>query len=254
MTKLKDPTPAAPGRPASPDAGGPDPLASLHKMSTTAGITSQEYVAINITSIVALFLGLATVLAAITPILLFIPVVAIVVSLVALSQIRASNGTQTGRGFAWLGILFSLAIGGFVLARAGVEQAQTRADREAVVGQIEELGRHVAAGDYAKAYAMFSDRFHARVNRATFDAVWEQSQKVPQLGRITSMQWNQTSIYFENDPATGNRAATAYAWVTFEKSADKARHPLVFRKSGGKWTIEDATQLFPPERRRPTPR
>ena len=254
MTELKDPTPAAPDRAASPDAGEVDPLASLHKMSTTAGITSQEYVAINIPSILALILGLASVLAALTPVLLLIPVAGIIVALVALSQIRASNATQTGRGFAWLGIILSLAIGGFVLARAALEQAKTRADRDVIVRQIEELGRHVAAGDSEKAYAMFSDRFHARVNRATFDAVWEQSQKVPTLGRITSMQWNRTSIYFQDDPATGVRAATAFAWVTFEKSPEKARHPLVFRKSDGRWAIDDATQLFPSERRRPTPR
>ena len=253
MTELKDPSPAPPGRPPSAD-DGPDPLASLHKMSTTAGVTSQEYVAINITSVVALLLGLASVLAALAPVLLIVPVAGVVVSLVALSQIRASNGTQTGRGFAWLGVVLSLAIGGFVLARAAVEQSQTRADRDEIVRQIEQLGRHVAARDYEKAYAMFSDRFHARVNRATFDAVWESSQNVPQLGRITSMQWNQTSIFFETDPASGARAATAFAWVTFEKSSEKARHPLVFRKTAGQWVIDDATQLFPPERRRPTPR
>jgi hypothetical protein len=238
----------------APDVGGPDPLASLHKMSTTAGITSQEYVAINIPSILALVLGLATVLAALSPVLLLIPVAAICVALIALSQIRASNGTQTGRGFAWLGIILSLAIGGFVLARAGLEHAKTRADRDVIIRQIEQLGRHVAAGDYEKAYAMFSDRFQARVNRSTFDAVWDQSQKVSQLGRITSMQWNQTTIYFQDDPATGVRAATAYAWVGFEKSPEKARHPLVFRKAAGQWTIDDASQLFPSERRRPTPR
>ena len=250
MTELKDPTPATPDRPASPGTAGPDPLASLHKMSTTAGITSQEYVAINIPSILALVLGLATVLAALNPVLLLIPVAAVIVALVSLAQIRASNGTQTGRGFAWLGILLALGIGGFVLARAAVAHAQTRADREEIVRQIEQLGRHVAAGEYEQAYGMFSDRFRARVNRSTFDAVWDQSQKVAALGRITGMQWNQTSIYFENDPATGGRAATVYAWVMFEKSADgKARHPLVLRKSGGKWAIDDAPQLFPAERR-----
>ena len=93
MTELKDTsTAAAPDRPARPASDEPDPLASLHKMSTTAGITSQEYVAINIPSIIALIVGLAGVVAALTPVLLLVPVAGVVVGMVALSQIRASNG------------------------------------------------------------------------------------------------------------------------------------------------------------------
>jgi hypothetical protein len=249
MTELKEPSPAT-----HPGADDADPLASLHKMSTTAGVTSQEYVAINIPSIIAFVLGLASVVAVLTPILLLVPVVGVVVGIISLSQIRSSNGTQTGRGFAWLGIVLSLAIGSFVLVQAAVERAQTAADRDAIVHQIEELGRYVSAKDYEKAYAMFGPRFQGRVNRATFDAVWEQAQGYPELGRIRSMQWNQTSIFFQSDPGSGAKVATAYAWVKFEKSNDMARHPLVFRKAGGKWTIEDATQLFPSNQRRPTPR
>src|SRR4051794_22135980 len=77
---------------------GPDPLASLHKMSTTAGITSQEYVAINIPSIIALVLGLASIVAVVVPILLVVPLAAIVTAVASLRQIRDSNGTQSGRG------------------------------------------------------------------------------------------------------------------------------------------------------------
>jgi hypothetical protein len=112
------------------------------------------------------------------------------------------------------------------------------------------LGDHVKAREYDKAYAMFSDRFHNRVTRATFDAVWDQAQSLPQLGKITSMEWNQTSIYFQDEPGSGTRVASAYAWVTFERGKEKARHPLVFRKVDGKWFIDDASQLFPSERRR----
>src|SRR5829696_1063065 len=96
----------------------PDPLATLHKMSTTAGVSSQEYVAINIPSIIAMVLGLASVMAVPVPVLLVVPLAAIVTGLVSLSQIRQSNGTQTGRGFALLGIVLALAIGGFVFVRA----------------------------------------------------------------------------------------------------------------------------------------
>src|SRR3954454_9597425 len=113
--------------PARDDA--PNPLASLHKMSTTAGISSQEYVAINIPSIIAPVLGVASVVAVLNPILLVVPLAAIVTAVAALRQIRESNGTQTGRAFAWLGIVLSLAIGGVVFAPAGADQLQRRARR-----------------------------------------------------------------------------------------------------------------------------
>lgn len=253
MTQLKD-TSSAPPPPSVPPGGYDvgDPLASLHKMSTTAGITSQEYVAINIPSILALVVGLASVLAALSPVLLIVPALGVVVGLVSLSQIRASNGTQTGRAFAWLGIVLSLVIGSLVLVGAVVERNRTAADRNTIVTQIEQLGRHLSSREYENAYAMFSERFHKRVDRATFDAVWEQAHAYPELGKIVAMQWNQTSILFQDEPTSGARVATAYAWVDFEKGGkEKARHPLMFRKDQGKWVIEDAPQMFPSERRRP---
>ena len=249
MTELKDPTPTPSTTPPDRPDAGPDPLASLHKMSTTAGITSQEYVAINIPSILALLVGLASVLAVLSPILLIVPVAGIITGFVALAQIRASNGTQSGRGFAWLGILLSLGIGAFVLVAAVVERSRTAADRNAIVQQIEQLGRHVAAKEYDPAYGMFSDRFRARVDRARFGAVWDQLHAFQGFGKMQGMQWNETHILFEEDPGSGTRVATAYAWVIFEKTGqERPRHPLVFRKVGDKWVIEDAPQMFPRDR------
>jgi hypothetical protein len=258
MPDPRDPTPdpaaaTATAVAAPPDRGaaddGPDPLASLHKMSTTAGITSQEYVAINIPSIITVLVGLASLLAVISPLLLVVPVAGVILGFVSLSQIRASNGTQTGRAFAWAGIVLSLAIGAAVLVSALLERSRTAADRAEIVSQIEQLGRHVAAREYDQAYAMFSPRFQNRVNKATFDGTWDQSQKVSGLGKIVSMEWNRTSILFQDEPESGTRVATAYAWVTFAEGKEKARHPLIFRKSGGTWTIDDAPQIFPVERR-----
>jgi hypothetical protein len=251
MTDLKDTT--LPTAPATTDASGSDSLASLHKMSTTAGISSQEYVAINVPSLLALLLGAASVLAVLMPVpLLLIPAVGVITGLVALSQIRRSNGTQTGRGFALLGIVLALAIGGLVLVRAVVEQNRGRADRAVLAQKIEELGRHVSAKEYDKAYAMFSDRFRARVNRTAFDATWDQAQGYPELGRIVSMSWNQTSIAVEKDPNSENRVSSAYAWVKFEKSPEMARHPIVFRTVDGQWVLDDIPQMFPSRQRRPT--
>lgn len=251
MTELKDPTAPSPAPPPAGTRDGPDPLASLHKMSTTAGITSQEYVAINIPSILALLVGLASVLAVLSPVLLILPVAGVVIGLVALSQIRASNGTQTGRGFAWLGIILSVAIGAFVLVAAAVERNRTAADRAEIVRQIEQLGRHVAAKEYDQAYTMFSDRFHGRVDRARFDAVWDGLHAFQGFGKMHGMQWNQTDVLFEEDAGSGTRVATAYAWVLFDKTGqERPRHPLLFRKVGDNWVIDDAPQMFPRDRDR----
>ena len=243
-------TSAAPGRGAGhSDDAGADPLASLHKMSTTAGISSQEYVAINIPSVIALLLGLASVFAVLHPVLLLIPLTAVVTALVSLSQIRHSNGTQTGRIFAYLGILIALAIGGFVLVREVIQRLQTRADRAAIIARIEEMGRLVNAGDYEKAYALFTPAFQERIKFDVFKARWEETQGFPTYGRIKSMEWNETAIFFQQDPATRVKRGTAAARMRFEKTSEPARQPFEFRYTDGAWMFEDAPQLFPSERR-----
>src|SRR5436309_1709781 len=87
-----------------------DPLASLHKMSTTAGLGSEDYVAINAVSIATLLLGLASGLALPFTVLLILPLAGIVCGVLALRQIHGSNGTQSGRAFAIIGLLFSLGM------------------------------------------------------------------------------------------------------------------------------------------------
>ena len=238
--------------PPPTDPDGPDPLALLHKMSNTAGITSQEYVAINIPSIIALVLGLASVVAVLNPVLLVVPLAAVVTAFAAMSQIRASNGTQTGRGFAILGIVLALAIGGFVLVRAVAGRYQSQADRQAIVARIDELGRHVRAKEYDKAYALFSTRFQNRINAQTFNARWEAANSIPNLGPITSIEWNRTDILFQDDPESGARVGYAASWINFEKGAEPARYTFEFRKSGAKWEIDDIPSLFPVDK--PAPR
>src|SRR4051794_32619061 len=238
MTEFNDPnTTATLPRPDGDDA--PDALAGLHKMSTTAGITSQEYVAINIPAIVALVLGLASVVALLTPVLLVVPLAAVITAYAALSQIRASNGTQTGRGFAILGIVLALAIGTIVLVRTVVERFQSKADRQAIAARIEEVGRLVRAEEYDKAYALFSNRFQNRINRQTFESKWESSQAYECLGRIASIEWNRTNIIFQDDPASGARVGYAASWMHFEKGPEPARFTFEFRKSGSNWEIDD---------------
>src|SRR4051812_11954856 len=93
-----------------------DPLSHLHKMSTTAGLGSGEYVAVNGMAVVAIILGLASSLSLLdTAFLVSVPPLTIVLAILALWQISDSNGTQTGRGLAigglLLALLFAAAVG-----------------------------------------------------------------------------------------------------------------------------------------------
>src|SRR5436309_9385705 len=112
MTDLK---PDANLAAAAPD-NGDDPLSHLHKMSTTAGLGSTDYVAVNGIAVTTIFMGLASSLALLDITLLAIPVATVVLAIVALRQIANSNGTQTGRALAWggmvLAMLFVASIGG----------------------------------------------------------------------------------------------------------------------------------------------
>src|SRR5271155_3285734 len=108
--------PTMPGMPSSSDG---DPLLHLHKMSTTAGLGSQDYVAVNVTSVVAVLFGLASLLAIASPVLLVFPIVGVALSLIALRQVRNSNGTQTGIALAVLGLVLSGAITAVIFSYQG---------------------------------------------------------------------------------------------------------------------------------------
>src|ERR1700677_2549038 len=103
-----------------------DALAHLHRMSTTAGLGSQEYVAINVTSIIAVLFGVASLLAVASPVLLVFPVVGVILSVAAIRQINHSNGTQTGKGLAILGLLLSGLITAGILSSQEVHAVRAR--------------------------------------------------------------------------------------------------------------------------------
>src|SRR5580704_164893 len=75
-------------------------LVNLPKMSATAGVGVQEYVAVSVSAVFSLLLGFASLLAIMENALIVIPILALALSIVALRQINRSNGTQTGRGVA----------------------------------------------------------------------------------------------------------------------------------------------------------
>src|SRR4051812_9800902 len=149
MPDLQTP-PSENSTPLPPGADAPDPLAHLHKMSTTAGLGTTEYVAINGPSVVAVILGLASALAIVDTILLIVPIAGVICSIVALMQIQKSAGTQTGRGLAALGLLLSLGFVGYVGYMNIAAAQQERTDRAAIESIIAELTTDIKQGDYDK--------------------------------------------------------------------------------------------------------
>ena len=241
-TSVSGPHPGVPSTP--PDD---DPLAHLAKMSTTAGVGSQDYVAVNLAAILAALLGLASVLALLNDVWLVIPAAGVVCAIVAWRQIRNSNGTQTGSGVAMIGLALSLLIGGGVMASKSVKALAQRRDEQTLTAAMHALGDDLAAGHYHEAYMRFSERFQQRVSEAAFTETWETTLgKGFGLGRVKTLDWNGRAL-FEDEPGTGRRFAWAGMIPQFQKPMDPPpRWDVRFsRGPDGRWLIEDLQQVFP---------
>ena len=225
-----------------------DPLSRLHKMSTTAGLGSGDYVAVNIVAVVAALLGVASLLAKLNNALLLIPLAGALCGIIALIQINHSNGTQTGRGLAIAGLVLSLAIGGFVIAQQAADYYRTQADQQEIASLVQDLGNQIKSKDFAKAYALFDGDFQERVPLDKFKtrlAYFESAQAVELLGHMTGMEWNGL-LQFDTDVKTGSQMAGGVGRMTFEKKGEPARQSMVFRKIGSKWKVDAMPDLFPP--------
>lgn len=238
----------------SPDAS--DPLASLHRMSTTAGLGSQEYVAINLVAVTALVLGLASALVLLSALLLLIPAISIIVGLIALRQISNSNGTQAGKGIAWLGMVVAIGIAGYV----GVKEIQIRyaekAAEQAINACVADFAKALQSEDYPKAWDTFSDRFHSRKDMTNdlFATRMKTLAANPQLGKIQSIATN-GRIQIEQAPGAAmdaQKMAGSLLVIKMEKSPQPFRQPVSFRKQDANWKIEDIQSMFPqPQEGRP---
>jgi hypothetical protein len=224
-----------------------DSLAALHRMSTTAGAAWQEYVAINMAAVVTLVLGLASALVLLSPTLLVVPAAAIVFGIVALRQISHSNGTQTGRVLAWLGILIGLGMAGFIGAREVRAEMANRAEQQAIKSVVAELGNAVMAGDYDKALTLFSDRFQKRPDMTpkVFAARWAVLTNNAMYGKMTGFRTNDRVEAAATLDADGARGGVSMLVVTFEKTDQVFRREIYFRQEGGVWKVDSIPMLFP---------
>jgi hypothetical protein len=227
----------------NPSADAPDPLAKLHHMSTTAGLGTTEYVAINPVAVASILLGLASALALLDNILLVIPLAAIICSIISLRQIANSNGTQTGKGLVTLGLLLAIGFAGFIGSRAATAAIRTRHDREAIATLVNENGQRLKSSDYEGAYTLFSPRFQQRVKQQAFVERWTYFRD-KSVGNVSNLEWNKQAV-FEYDRAAGVPMAYSIVIMTFPKLPDPSRQEVIFAKDDGKWAFEDMPNLFP---------
>jgi hypothetical protein len=214
-------------------------------MSTTAGVGAQEYVAINPVAIAALFLGVGSVLVLLSNLFLVIPAIGFVCGIIALVQIRHSNGTQTGIGLASLGLLLCLAFGGGKGGYELVGNLRTTSDEREVAHLMQQLGQDLTAKDYQKAYARFSSRFRDRVDLATFTQTLRGFDEAGPLGALQSIEWNGQRMYMERQPDSNVMFAYGMALFKYSGNPEPRRVVITAERSGDVWRLYDVEGLFP---------
>lgn len=224
---------------------GQDPLASLHRMSTTAGGSSHEYVAVNLAAVAAVLAGLATTLIFLSLLWLPVPAIAIVLGLVALRQISHSNGTQTGRLLAWGGILLAVGVGGFQLGGQLKERLKERPMRADVRDVCDRLAQSLIQEDYQKAWDLFSDRFRAekKVDFKAFSQRWSMMQESRETGKIKSLKSNGI-VDLQPGPSAATPSAATMILVGWTNTAYVGRYTIILGKRNGVWQIDDLPQIF----------
>ncbi len=250
MTELRE-NPNPSGATPSAAAGAPDPLHNLYRMSRTAGLGSGDYVAINNTAVLAFLLGLAGVLALLSPILLVVPVAAVLCGVLAFLQVRRSNGTQSGLAFAAVAVLLGLGFGGVALGKMTLANIEKR-DQERQIGQVvKRLHDLVLAEQYGQAYeALFSEQFKQEFPEDVFITRWENVTRG--AGAIESISWGERAE-FELVAGTNTRRGHATMIFKFEQAADVSRLSAAFVRQGDEWVIERISGLFDPAQERQTP-
>jgi len=229
-----------------------DPFAGLHKMSTTAGLGSGEYAAINPLAVAGVVLGVASGLASmiLEPILLIIPLAGLFTSVLALIQIRRSNGTQTGKIWAICGLVLSGAFTLLIGGREVLAFTEARGEQAGVADLVQKLTTNIEAENYDAAYLLFSQRFQERVKIDEFRSKLRQMQPHPIHGKLTGFGWNDR-LQIDTDQATKVRYARLLLTFIFEKSATLPPLEAILRREADAWKVEDISQLFPTQQAPP---
>jgi hypothetical protein len=226
-------------------------LVHLPKMSPTAGVATQEYVAINGAAIAALMLGMASIMTLMNPAFAVIAAAGVLTSTVSLLKIRHSNGTETGRGLAMTGLFLAVGFCSFVAASAVMQDWAQQDDRRAIAALCDQFGQAVSARHYDAAYDLFSMRFKSQVSRQDFVARLKGEQEELDReyaaksgsGPIVACTWNGLATFQINED-NGTYTATSGIDFHLKDNANLWPLPALFRKAGNAWWIEAIPDLF----------
>ena len=233
-----------PGPSENKTASDAEPLGHLYKMSPTAGVATTDYASINSTAIVAMVVGAASILALLNPYMLFIPSAGLICGIIAIRQIRNSNGTQVGRGLAWGGLLLSLLLGGGVTTVQVTRTLLRQSAQRDIAAKIETLGQQIHDGQYEAIYDQASPRLRTKIPRDLFLREISSMNVVPQLGKLEYLRWNKEPMQFELNPDSGVQQAAAMSLEKFEKLPDPGRELITFVNEGGKWSLFGIPRLL----------
>ena len=203
------------------DSSRLDPIARLHRMSTTAGVGTQEYVAISTLAVVAALLGVATALSFLGPPFMFLGLAGLVAGswrfsvsagATALRGDAASPGWGScSRSCSW-GWPWPIRGGEFAAQRAGRAAHRCR-DRTV-------LRDAVVADDYDKAYALFAPEFQQAVPLVTFRQRWDSYKRYYE--KVLDIQPN--GIYRFAKSGEGQIAETQLLIKVQKRVAEQDRH------------------------------
>jgi hypothetical protein len=228
----------------------PDPLGRLHRMSTTAGAASTEYVAIHPFAIAAAVAAFASGLVFIfdSPVFFAVPLAAMGLAIVSLRQIGRSNATQTGRMAALAAIIVALAFSGARLYRDWSAAAATAPDEKVIADTIHDLGQRLKDGQYSRAYGLFGPIFRAQFGPQEFEEQWASIMGATQrsaLGRLTGMRGTGRVQFF----AEGNQRLAGTAIIMqFERGEAEKRLTVILQQTGEgsipEWRIASLADIF----------
>lgn len=240
-------------------SGGPDTFAKLHHMSATAGVGLHDYVAVSTPAVVAVVAGMAGVTAFLSTVLLVVPLFAVVCGIIALVQIQKSNGTQTGRSIAVIGLLAGLVICGMIGWREYSRNRAFEESKEEIGNIFSAFANDTAAGEYKSAYSRFSPTFQQRYPYEDFEGFFHLAE--PNVGRMNALVWNKLLEAADSNEQEGAQMARAVVQIGFAKSPQQINSNVVLlRRPGpdgkmGQWMVEAMNPPFekPPSKKDPTP-
>lgn len=210
-----------------------------------------DYAAVNPFAVGAIVLGLASAFTLIfrEPFLLALPLLALLLGILALVQIKGSSGTQTGSLLALGAIVLSLAFGGLVVVDHFKERSALERHKKSLSKLVQDFGTDLISGDFETAYAKFDSPFQDRVKMDVFKARLSQVRD----GRFYFAKPTAASleprVAIERDESTGQYTAVGLMKLDVEKregsDADlMVMESIVFRLVRGEWKIEDLPTYF----------